>query len=73
MEEGGRRRGAEASRGLRRAGGRRSGAGDLDGRAAAAEDNEGERAGQGGDRATLLLSYLVLGFETCFLLSTIAQ
>ena len=38
--------------------------GDLDERAAAA-DKEDQRADQGGDWATLLLSCLLLGFEIC--------
>ena len=38
--------------------------GDLDERPAAA-DGENKREGQGGGRATLLLSCLLLGFEIC--------
>ena len=49
---------------LRRAGGGRSGEGDLDEQAASA-DEEDEQASQGGGWATLLLSYLLLGFEIC--------
>ena len=58
---GGRRagRGGE-SRGLRRAGGQRSGEGDLDERAQTRRTNERAR---GGGWTTLLFSYLLLGFE----------
>ena len=63
-EEGGQRSEAGASRGLRQAGGQRSGEGELDKRAAAA-DGEHERAGQDGGWATLLLSCLLLGLEIC--------
>ena len=56
-ERGGQRRGAREGRELRRAGGARRGEGGLDQRAAAADD-KGERAGQGGGWATLMLSIL---------------
>ena len=52
------------SRGLRQVGGRRSGEGGLDKRAAASAADEADgRTGQGGGWATLLMSRLLLGFE----------
>ena len=45
--------------------GGRSGEGDLDERAAVTDEEEDEQASQGGGLATLLLSYLILGFEIC--------
>ena len=65
MEEGsGDGQGAEtAGRGKKRRGGLREG--ELDERAAVTEEEEGERASQGGGWATLLLSCLLLGFEIC--------
>ena len=41
--------------------------GDLDKRTAATTDNEDERAGQDGGWATLLLSCLPPGLETCYI------
>ena len=56
-----------AARGDRRAAEEQGRAGNLDERVAAAEDEAGEGADQGGGQVTLLLSCLLLGFETFFL------